>query len=95
MTRLALQDYTFQDGTFAPKGSMISVAAGAIQSDPDLYVNPDVFDPWRFDRMRSTDHEGSRLETTSLDFLPFGHGQHAWYVAQPAPLMHQADSRNT
>lgn len=91
MSRIALQDYTFADGTFAPKGAIVSVAVEAIQADPAYYAEPDVFDPWRFVRVRGKgkgeddDNEDgedgtARLETTSLEFLTFGHGQHAWCV---------------
>ena len=82
MTRLALKDYTFSDGTTVPKGGMVSVAAGPIHTDMENYENPDVFDPWRFSNIRDEDGEGVKhqLVATALDYVPFGHGKHAWYV---------------
>lgn len=80
MSRLALKDYTFSDGTFVPKGSMISVAARAIHTDPEFYDNPEVFDPWRFANMRTEEGEELKhqLVATAADYVPFGHGRHAW-----------------
>ncbi|KAJ3559201.1 hypothetical protein NM688_g483 [Phlebia brevispora] len=79
MSRMALQDYTFSDGTFVPKGSMVSVAARPVHMDDEFYENAEVFDPWRFANMRDEDGEGTKhqLVNTGPEFIPFGHGRHA------------------
>ncbi|KZT73525.1 cytochrome P450 [Daedalea quercina L-15889] len=75
MNRKALQDFTFSDGTFIPKGTFVAAASRAIHFDEDYYTNPDVFDPWRF---ASGGHGGKdHLSKTDDRFLVFGHGRHA------------------
>ena len=80
MSRVAMQDHTFSDGTFVPKGSFVSVAARSVHTDSEFYENPEVFDPWRFANMRDEDGEGTKhqLVSTAPDYVPFGHGRHAW-----------------
>ena len=80
MSRKVLKDFTFSDGTFLPAGTHISVASGAIHHDGELYKNPHEFDPFRFANMRDEDGEGAKhqMVSTSTDYIPFGHGKHAW-----------------
>lgn len=63
ITRVARQPFTFSspvypaspvDGLTLPKGTILSSAAQAIHMDPEVYLDPEVFDPWRFSRMRET-----------------------------------------
>ncbi|KAI0731494.1 cytochrome P450 [Fomitopsis betulina] len=79
MTRKALQDYTFADGTFIPAGTTISAPSHSVHHDGQFYDNPRQFDPFRFSRMRDDDGEGTRhqMVSTSTDYIPFGHGRHA------------------
>jgi len=85
MTRKALKDFSFSDGTFIPKGTFVSSASGPIHFDSKNYDHPEVFDPWRFaeaDGSSSPDGgnlEGSKLlfVSTSTEYMPFGHGKHA------------------
>jgi cytochrome P450 len=88
MSRLALQDFTFSDGTFIPKGTLISVAAGPIHAENDIYPNAGAFDPFRFSNMRADEGESVKhhLVTTQPDYIPFGHGRHAWF-ALPSLLL--------
>ena len=80
MTRVALKDFTFSDGTFVPKGTMVSAAAQSIHLDSDYYENGDVFDPWRFSSMRDEEGESVKhqLVATNVEYIAFGHGRHAW-----------------
>ncbi|KAH9930095.1 cytochrome P450 [Fomitopsis serialis] len=71
INRKAVQDYTFSDGTFIPKGTFVAAASLPIHLDDDIYANPDVFNPWRF----ATGKE--HLIKTSDHYLLFGHGRHA------------------
>ena len=52
MTRKALQDFTFSDGTFIPAGTTISAPSHSVHHDGQFYDNPYTFDPFRFARMR-------------------------------------------
>ncbi|CAL1702998.1 unnamed protein product [Somion occarium] len=79
ITRRALRDFTFSDGTFIPKGEFVSAAAMPTHYDEEYYENPEVFNPWRFAEMRSEDGEGTKhqMVSTSSEYIPFGHGKHA------------------
>jgi cytochrome P450 len=82
VTRKALRDYTFSDGTFVPKGATISAAATPIHYDEAFYPNAARFEPFRFvDASEGGGENGSksRFVSTANEFLPFGHGKHAWY----------------
>ncbi|KAI0640085.1 cytochrome P450 [Trametes polyzona] len=82
LTRKALKDITLQDGTKVPRGTFLAAAAYGIHHDPEVYPDPETFNPFRFAKMRNEEGEGTKhqLVHTSVDFLPFGHGKHAWYV---------------
>ena len=80
MTRLAIQPFTFSNGVRLLKGAIIDCALAGIHHDEENYTDPDIFNPWRFSSLRSTDSECMKhqLVTTSNEFLIFGHGRHAW-----------------
>lgn len=80
-----MNDFTFSDGTFIPKGTMISAPSNCLHLDDNIYENAATFDPFRFARMREAAGEGTKHQfvSTSLDYLPFGHGRNAWYVHSP------------
>ncbi|KAJ6557762.1 cytochrome P450 [Mycena capillaripes] len=81
---VAKNDFTFSDGTVIPYGSFLSVTGLAVQHDPANYDHPEIFDGFRFSRMRD---EGDRQATqgifkshmvsTAPEHLAFGHGKHA------------------
>lgn len=68
LSRTALVDYTFS-GTkiIIPRGQQVFIPVYAIQMDPEVYPNPQVFDPERF----LGDNAKNRH---SMFFLPFGDG---------------------
>ena len=90
MTRLALKDLQFSDGTRIPRGTFVSIAADATHRDDNLYDEAAKFNPWRFADLREEEGEGLKhqMVSTSPQYVPFGHGKHAWYViislGQPA-----------
>ncbi|KAI0737381.1 cytochrome P450 [Daedaleopsis nitida] len=79
VTRKALMDVTLNDGTVIPKGTLVTAASQSIHHDDAYYDAPDVFDPFRFARMREVDGEGTKHQfvNTSLEYISFGHGRHA------------------
>lgn len=86
MTRKAFTDYTMSDGTFLPKGSFVSVNADAVHFNDSNYAHADEFDGFRFckeDDEKAAASESSvkhQMVTTSVEYVPFGHGKHAWCV---------------
>ena len=75
-----MKDYVFSDGTFIPKGTLIGVATQSLHYDKKFYENPDVFQPFRFAEMHKEDKDETKaqLVSTSIEYLDFGHGKHAW-----------------
>ncbi|KAJ7081018.1 cytochrome P450 [Mycena epipterygia] len=74
--------FRFSDGTVVPHGAFLEVAAMDAHHDPALYDAPDMFDGFRFSRLRDESQDQHRLfrhhmVTTGTDYLPFGHGKHA------------------
>jgi cytochrome P450 len=82
VSRKAIKDFTFSDGTFIPKGTMIGVAARCVHHDEKFYENANAFEPFRFAEMHEEDSKGVKYQfvSTAIEYLAFGHGQHAWYV---------------
>jgi cytochrome P450 len=81
LTRKALKDFTFSDGTIIPKGAFVSVSSYAMHHDEDHYEAPEEFRGTRFEAMRDPSNPGgsARLQmiSTSPDYLLFGYGKHA------------------
>ena len=49
----------------------------------DNYVDPEIFDGLRFQKMRGKEGEAQSrhsLVSLNLDYVLFGHGRHAWYA---------------
>ena len=68
MVRIAVNDYKIPDTELViPKGTKLFIPVDAIQTDPDIYPDPEIFDPERFD----TEITRSRHPMT---WLPFGEG---------------------
>ena len=70
------------EGWRAPQGALLGVDMHSIQHDPDIYPDPDTYDPFRFlklsvtaDKVNATGNTG--LVATSDTFLTFSHGRHA------------------
>ena len=85
--RKTQKDITLIDGTFIPRGTLVAADAYNLHHDDAVYANADEFDPWRFARMRTAEGEGMKHQyvNTSVEYVPFGHGKHAWYVALRMP----------
>lgn len=79
-----MEDYTLSDGTFLPKGSVVSINAMSNHRNDRNYTNATSFDGFRFARKRenSTEDEAKhQMVATSSDYLAFGLGKHAWSVS--------------
>ena len=87
MQRVATKDLTLSDGTRIPKGTVVGAAADQLQRDPASLENAHAFDPFRYTRIThsaAAEEEDAALKlqatTTSMEYLPFGHGPYAWCV---------------
>ncbi|OGM45786.1 hypothetical protein ABOM_005478 [Aspergillus bombycis] len=76
MHRVILQQSQLSDGTVLPKGAHISMAVNAIQNDPDVTPAPEVFDGFRYYKLRQREGEAHlhQFSTTQDRILNFGHG---------------------
>ncbi|KAL0955893.1 hypothetical protein HGRIS_002090 [Hohenbuehelia grisea] len=79
MNRLALHDTVLVDGTVIPAGWTVSLNLRDIHLDPDIYPNPEVFDPFRFSKLRHEEESSVKHGFTTIDphYIPFGAGRHA------------------
>ncbi|GBE89843.1 Ent-kaurene oxidase [Sparassis crispa] len=77
--RKVLRDVTLSDGTFIPAGTRMVAASMSTHLDEEYYANPNVFDPFRFCKMRAAEGEATKHQyvSTSPEYIPFGHGRHA------------------
>lgn len=75
--RVALQDHTFCDGTFVPRGTTVRINIHGPHFDGSVYERPHEFDPLRFVKMRGQTTRSMDLTSTSDEYLGFGHGRHA------------------
>lgn len=75
-----MQDIILNDGTLIPKGTLLVAAAYPTHHEETNYSDASVFDPFRFARMREAEGEGTKHQfvNTSTEYIPFGHGKHAW-----------------
>jgi cytochrome P450 len=79
MQRIAVNDYTFTDGTTVPRGASVGVALDSVHMNDKIYPDAHTFDPFRFVKLKEQDATGRKFDivTTSNDALTFGHGRHA------------------
>jgi cytochrome P450 len=83
MQRKAMKDFTFSNGTFISKGTIVTAIHGPVNVDEEIYEDPLVFKPFRFAEGREgvDDAMGAvknQLITPSSQNLTFGLGKHAW-----------------
>ncbi|KAJ6516233.1 cytochrome P450 [Mycena sanguinolenta] len=72
--------FRFANGVKLPYGTYLHSPMWSVHHDPEIYPDPEVFDGFRFSKLRELEDSGSakyQVVTTSLDYLPFGHGRHA------------------
>ncbi|KOS19885.1 Ent-kaurene oxidase [Escovopsis weberi] len=77
--RLVLKPYTFSNGLHVPTGSVIYTPNSPLFEDERFYPDPQVFDGYRFSKMRD-DPEKKTLApftTASENSMHFGLGRHA------------------
>ncbi|KAF9038680.1 cytochrome P450 [Panaeolus papilionaceus] len=82
MLRVAMEDYTFSNGTTVPKGTTVAIPVMPSHLNNAVYKDAHIFDPLRFIKLKAEEddpHKAKKYDmiTTSTDFLTFGHGRHA------------------
>jgi cytochrome P450 len=79
--RILTETITLSDGTKLPAGTIISVPAEAVSHDPTNYPDPEVFDGYRFVKLRETKQgvtsQYHQFVTSNKTSLNFGYGKHA------------------
>ncbi|KAF9067169.1 cytochrome P450 [Rhodocollybia butyracea] len=77
MTRMALRDFTFSDGTVVPAGTIVAVASQALHYDGAYYEDPETFKPFRFSNLREQEGESLKHQMAAVDpaFVVFGGGR--------------------
>ncbi|KAJ6528397.1 cytochrome P450 [Mycena sp. CBHHK59/15] len=97
MARRTKRDVTLPNGLVIPKDNCIGVSMHGLHFDGDYYSSPYEYDAFRFSRPREEailsekTHTNEDLVTTSVHWLPFGHGIHAcsgrFFAANNVKLM--------
>lgn len=84
MQRNAKKTFTFSDGIVIPPGAKIGTPVLFLHRDPTIYENPEVFDGFRFSRLREKSQGTQAVKYSMISTDPayqlFGHGKHAWFV---------------
>jgi len=77
-----LRPFTFSNGVTVPAGTEIAIPSSAAHRDERIFTNPDVFDGFRFAKLREIegDKPTNRYQTVTISHeqLAFGVGRHAW-----------------
>lgn len=66
------QEDTELAGVFIPKGRLVAVDLYELQHSPDIWRDPEVFDPERFAR----GGEAEQMAGKGLTWIPFSNGAH-------------------
>ena len=75
MSRVALSDFTFSNGTTIPQGTTVAASTYQVHFNDKVYEDPLIFDGFRFSRMRERSSKNVGMVSTSPDQLSFGHGR--------------------
>ena len=77
--RVMQENHVLSDGTALPKGSHICMPVNAIQNDPEITPEPEVFDGLRYYKYRQRQGEGHlhQFATTEKNLLNLGHRKYA------------------
>ncbi|KJX97743.1 cytochrome p450 like protein [Zymoseptoria brevis] len=72
------REIVLKDGTVLPKGTYMGTASSQLGNDARLWSSPEVFDGFRYAKLRSQPgNEGKfHFTATGLDQLSFGYGRH-------------------
>ncbi|KIJ52716.1 hypothetical protein M422DRAFT_156013 [Sphaerobolus stellatus SS14] len=82
-SRLTLRDATLADGTVIPEGSVVALAPKPLHLNPEVYSQPEVFDPFRFSKLRQNGKDTLQSDakhsftTLTNNYIVFGTGKHA------------------
>jgi ent-kaurene oxidase len=77
--RVMLSEHVCADGTVIPRDAHICMPVNAIQNAPETTPDADVFDGFRYYKLRQRDGESHlhQFVTTQPNILNFGHGKYA------------------
>ena len=77
--RAIMEPLTLSDGMKLPKGAHVLMAINPIQFEDPRLEQPEVFDGYRYYKMRQNPENANRFQLASTDAynLHFGHGAHA------------------
>jgi cytochrome P450 len=81
--RRVLRGFTLSDGTYIPQGTILEVPNHAISRDPEVFEDPETFNPWRFvaenhDGGAAAEKDGrQQFVSVSQTLGSFGYGRHA------------------
>ncbi|KAI0060666.1 cytochrome P450 [Artomyces pyxidatus] len=77
LKRITRQPFTFSNGVTIPAGVIVSTPVRATHADDENYPHADVFDGFRFAKLRESEITKHQLASTTPEYLAFAHGKHA------------------
>ncbi|EUC47347.1 hypothetical protein COCMIDRAFT_3606 [Bipolaris oryzae ATCC 44560] len=79
LIRNARKEFRFKDGTIVPPGAIITAPPLHLHRSEEFYTNPQVFDGFRFSRLKEESQGPTKhqMVSTDIEYLLFGHGKHA------------------
>jgi cytochrome P450 len=77
VNRMVMKPYTFQDGYQLPIGTQVSFPTQQYSHDPDVYADPQSFDPKRYFNKRKQSDGAKYHFASTADSLVWGRGSHA------------------
>ncbi|KAL0574353.1 hypothetical protein V5O48_007595 [Marasmius crinis-equi] len=79
VVRMAMENFTFSDGTVVPAGTLICTSPKGVHFDEKNYPEPNIFDPMRFYHMREREGESTKHQMVAPEasYLSFGAGKNA------------------
>lgn len=76
--RSTVDSFQFSDGLRIPKNTQFSFLNNDLNYDPDVYPDPETFDPWRFLKLREKgDPNKFHFTFVSDQSIRFGAGSHS------------------
>lgn len=67
MIRTTIQDGTLPDGTVIPTGYKVSMDMTQVHMNPEIYPEPEVFDPFRFSKLAEKTGNNAKYGFTAVD----------------------------
>ncbi|RDB16772.1 Ent-kaurene oxidase [Hypsizygus marmoreus] len=79
LPRVSMRGHDLPDGKRIPPGHRVAIDMKAVHFNPEIYIDPNRCDLFRFSKLRELEGNDSKYGFATVDshYLPFGAGRHA------------------